>query len=133
MREQASAETTLAELRIDEEVLEVEPGAREEGGIRAEPERVTGGRVAVEREHDFRDRVRAEQGLLEQRFRRHAFVGEALVLGEGADPLQDEGHVGRRGRAETEVGGLGGRGDATHGRQGQCQAYSVLEAPRGNR
>ena len=32
--------------------------------------------------------------------------------------MQDDGHIGRRGGAQAKSGGLGGRGDATHGGQG---------------
>ena len=54
------------------------------------------------REHDLRRRRAAEERLAQQSLGGHAFVGEALVLGQPTNTAQNGGDVGRTGGAQGE-------------------------------
>src|SRR6185437_12519778 len=95
--EEGLADARAAVVGLDEEVLEVEAGAAEEGREGGEEEREAHGAPAALGDERLAARPRAEERLVQQRRRAGRHVRELLVLGERQDEAQDLAHVPLRG------------------------------------
>jgi hypothetical protein len=98
--QQRAPRAAPARLRADVQVLQVDPGLRQERRIVVEEERETQRLVRILRDHHLRRRPCAEQRLAQPVLRRDHLVQQPLVLRQLADEAQDERHVVRRGGAD---------------------------------
>ncbi len=108
VEQQGFAETAAAEFRADEEVLEIESGCGEKGGVVEEIQREARGRAVREGQDAVcgrRGAVRREERGGELGLGGDDIAAELLVVGEGADEIEDERDVGAGGGAKSRRDG----------------------------
>ena len=93
MSHQHAADATTAPLGDHEEILEIQTRAAKERREVVKEEREADDGLAGVREDDFGGRTVAEQPGAQALFRRHDFIGHALVVGECLDQAQDDRNV----------------------------------------
>lgn len=110
VEEERLAVAMAAEFGFHKEVLQVETGAGEEGGVVEEIESEAGRHVIDEAENAVGDRWLGEKRAAELVFGGGDVVGELFIGGEIADEAEDEGGIGGRGGANDQGHGRGTQG-----------------------